>query len=212
MQYFMGRILTFTKDSSSMVTKVSRNTLGIDIPPDTVSSRLLNRQLKHAMHILREAQTKTVLEEFERHLKKREQTEWPVSFCVVLILCLCIEDIQMATNNFVNNDSGMSHDLHNESYQTCRELEDKPYRQYTQLFHDMYRSHKQPNGHAIDGGFNPILQVGGYETCWSQDRRDMISSIRQLIKDSGGCIIFTNPTGLTVPRSRDEDPIDSFSL
>lgn len=185
MHYFMARILTFTKDSASMVKTVSRNDLGLELPSDVISSRLLNRQLKYAMHILHRRQTKTVLQEFERHLKIREQAGWPISFCVVLILCLCIEDIQIAANNFVFTDAEISQGLRSESYKACCQLEDKPYRQCTQLFHDMYRSYKQTNSHATERGFNPITQDGSYQANWSQATRDMIYGIRQIINDSG---------------------------
>jgi hypothetical protein len=185
MHYFMARILTFTKDSASMVTRVSRNELGLDLPSEVISSRLLNRQLKYAMHILHRRQTKTVLQEFERHLKKREQAGWPISFCVVLILCLCMEDIQIAANNFVFSDAEISQGLRSESYKACWQLEDKPYRQCTQIFHDMYRSYKQPNSHAAEGGFNPISQDTTHQTNWNQATRDMIYGIRQIINESG---------------------------
>jgi hypothetical protein len=184
MHYFMARILTFTKDSASMVKRVSRNDLGLHLPSDVISSRLLNRQIKYAMHILHRRQTKTVLQEFERHLKKREQAGWPISFGVVLILCLCMEDIQIAANNFVFSDTEISPGLRSESYKACWQLEDKPYRQCTQLFHDMYRSYKQPNGHASEGGFNPIAQDGCQNSNWSQATQDMVYDIRQIIADS----------------------------
>jgi hypothetical protein len=135
------------------------------------------------MHILHRRQTRIVLQEFERHLKKREQTGWPISFSVVLILCLCVEDIQIATNNFVFSDPEISPGLRGESYKACWQLEDKPYHQYTQLFHDMYRSYKQPNGRASDGGFNPIAQDGYHKSNWSQAAQDMVYGIRQIIDD-----------------------------
>jgi hypothetical protein len=125
-----------------------------------------------------------VLKEFESHLKKREQAGWPISFCVVLVLCLCMEDIQIAANNFVVSDADISQELRSESYETCWQLEDKPYRQFTQLFHDMYRSYKQPNGHATEGGFNPIAQNGLHRAKWSQATQDMLYGIRQIINDS----------------------------
>jgi hypothetical protein len=184
MHYFMARIVTFTDDSASMVTRVSRNELGLKFRSNVISSRLLNRQLKYAMHILHRRQTKAVLQDFERDLKKREQAGWPISFCVVLTLCMCMEDIQIAANNFVFNDAEISQGLRNESYEACWELEDKPYRQCTQLFHDMYRSYKQPNGHATEGGFNPIARDGCHQTNWSQATKDMVYGIRQIINDS----------------------------
>lgn len=190
MYYFMARVLTFTKDSASMVIRVSRNSLGIDLSSDMISSRLLNRQLKHVMHILHQDQMKAVLEGLENHLKKREQAGWPVSFCVVLILCLCMEDIQIAANNFVFSDANLSQRIRSESHQACWELEDKPYRLCTQLFHDMYRSYKQPNGRATDGGFNPISQDRLYRTEWTRATREMVSSIRRMIQDSGKHKLF----------------------
>ncbi len=185
MHYFMARILTFTKDSASLVKTVSRNDLGIDLSSDVISSRLLNRQLKHAMHILHRRQTKTVLQNFEGHLKKREQAGWPISFSVVLILCLCMEDIQIATNNFVFTDAEISQGLRDKSYNACWQLEDKPYRHCTQLFHDMYRSYKQPNNHTTERGFNPISQDDYHQTNWSQATQEMVNGIRQVINDSG---------------------------
>jgi hypothetical protein len=187
MHYFMARILTFTKDSASLVKTVSRNDLGLELPSDVISSRLLNRQLKHAMHILHRRQTKTVLQDFERHLKKREQAGWPISFCVVLILCMCVEDIQIAANNFVFTDAEISQGLRGESYKACWQLEDKSYRQCTQLFHDMYRSYKRTTNQATERGFNPLSQDGNHQTNWSQATQNMVHDFRQIIKDSGRC-------------------------
>jgi hypothetical protein len=96
-----------------------------------------------------------------------------------------MEDIQIAANNFVFTDAEISQGLRSESYKACWQLEDKPYRQCTQLFHDMYRSHKQKNSRATEQGFNPIMQDVNHQASWSQATQEMIYGICQVINDSG---------------------------
>ena len=103
-----------------------------------------------------------------------------------------MEDIQIAANNFVFTDSEISLGLRSQSLRACWELEDKPYRQCTQLFHDMYRSYKRTNSHAPEKGFNPISQDGSHQDNWSQATEDMLHDIRLIISDCGKNIILVN--------------------
>jgi hypothetical protein len=182
MHHFMTTIIEFTDESAVTVARQSENLLGDHYRQDRYdSSRLLGRQLKHAMHDLQEQQTETLLEDLERCLRKKERDEWPTWFCVLIILCLATEDVQVAIDNFVVNnkliinDSEVFHELR-ESHQDCWNLEDKLSHQFTQLFHDVFQTHKRSDG------FNPILDDRRSEF-WSQSTKAMLREIRQLMQD-----------------------------
>ncbi len=182
MHYFMKKLITFTDDSAA---RLSEHILGIDSPPGIYNaSRLLGRQLKHAMHVLLKGLTKDVLENLEGELKKKTQSSWPSSFCVILILCLCTEDIEVAADMYVRYGiDDVYYGRRCESYKICQILESEPYRQFTQLFHDFYGTFKQPNGHRTDGCFNPILNGVNNRLDWSQPTRNMVYDIRRILDD-----------------------------
>lgn len=177
----MRTLITFTADSAAMLATADEAFRGTACSPDQYrSSRLLGRELKYFMHNVHKSNLGKVLGEFEICLRKQEATMWPVCFCVVLILCLCTEDIQIATNNFISSEKRIF-DQSRPGYHECLELEKLP---FAQIFHDAFGTHKKPTGHGNKSGFNPILNCEESETGWGQNAREMVCRIRDVIDNS----------------------------
>lgn len=175
MHFFMRTLITFTPESAAMLATADGSFRGVACPPNRYqSSRLLGRELKYFVHNIHKTNLVKVLGEFETCLKKQEAIMWPVCFCVVLILCSCTEDIQIATNNFISSEKKIF-DQSRPGYHECLDLERLP---FAQIFHDAFGTHKKPTGHGNKSCFNPILNREESQTGWSQNARDMARRIR----------------------------------
>ena len=98
MNFFMKTMITFDEDSKA---KVSNAFPDLTDKESIWSSRLLARQLKSLMHLLHKEQLKGTLSSFDNYMRKQSVALWPVCFCVMLILGLCTEDIQIAMDNIM---------------------------------------------------------------------------------------------------------------
>ena len=186
--YFMSHSLTFTEESAS---KVYQNVQPFGAPQEAyLSSRLLSRQVKYAMHKLHREITVEVLEGLEKSMRSRTRDSWGPSFCAILVLCLCIEGLQIAADTFIVYDwekceeEGIeSQYRRSQSAEACQALEDYPFQQCTRLFHDIYRSHKEGNGGERKEGFNPLraLHEEGVTKGLDQATDRMARSINSII-------------------------------
>ncbi|KUJ15459.1 uncharacterized protein LY89DRAFT_783598 [Mollisia scopiformis] len=185
--YFMSTLITFSEESAEKVSRSIRNYDALLEP--YLSSRLLNRQIKYVMHKLHRELTIEVLEGLERSLRARTKDSWGPSFCTILILCLCIEDLQIAADTMVvcdmlkkGNESQYTRD---QSYQVCLALDEYPFSQCKRLFHDIYKSHKEANGGAREGGFNPLRSVHEKTSTGLDATTDaMVKSVYGVVEES----------------------------
>ena len=164
--HFMSSMLTLTEESKSAVyEKVER----FGAPPgEFLTSRLLSRQIKYVMHLLHREVYQIVLEALEKSLKSNTKKDsWGTSFCTLLLLCLCIEELQTAADTFVVSDirkDGISSaHTRSESSEACTALEEYPFQQCTRLFHDVYRSRREVKvgGGGSRDGLNPFRDLAG---------------------------------------------------
>ena len=184
--YFMGSIVTFTPDSAARVSDHSQHY--IVLPEPFRSSRLLNRQLKFVMHRLHREVTREVLEEFEKYVRSRTKDTWGPLFATILVLCLCIEGLQTAADTFVicdqikeGNKSGFKRE---QSRTACEDVESFPFEKCTRLFHDVFRTKKEGNGRAREGGFNPFRALeAGVEIGLDPAADGMVRSIYGLVSE-----------------------------
>ena len=158
MHYFMGCLITFSKKS---VREIYSKLFPTSTPPSYLSSRLLNRQIKHVMHKLHRETTQLVLEDLERSLRSRTKYSWGPSFCAILILCLCIEGLQSSADIIVVCDmqekGAEASYTRDQSYIACKELDEYPFQQLTKLFHEICKSHSDGNNaRRGDKAFNPL--------------------------------------------------------
>ena len=96
-------------------------------------------------------------------MRSRTKDAWGPSFCAILVLCLCIEGLQTAADIFVvcdkikeGNKSGYGRE---QSRAACEAVEEYPYERCTRLFHEIFKTRKEGNGGAREGGFNPLRAV-----------------------------------------------------
>lgn len=178
MHYCMSKLVTFTPQSTALLRQVKV------IPNENApyfSSKLLNRQIKVAIHhLLKRAQERSLVG-LEKEIKKRSKDSWSVAFCVLLILCLCAEDIQIAADTFVTHPE-VGDEIHRSgSHKICMDLESLPYEQCSNLFHEVFGTFKRRNGHGGDGPFNPLKQESLSESYLSPASRELVSGIRDII-------------------------------
>lgn len=162
--------------------------------------RLLNRQVKAAMHTLRQGLMREVLEELEKELRGRDKDSWAICFCVVLILCICVEDAQTSMDALTmhlhvhGEDNAISSEVTAES---CRRLDDSFFRHLHVLFHGIYKSHKpaKPNGNRHS--YNPIRDTPkpAAESDSDVEATNLVMKIRQIITDYGRQISYVAGRG-----------------
>ena len=91
------------------------------------------------MHKLHRELTLLVLEDVERSLRSRSKDSWGPLFCSILVLCLCIEDLQAAADLMVvwdiKENGESSSFIRNQSYNACEELDEYPFRQCKNFRH-----------------------------------------------------------------------------
>lgn len=186
--YFMSSMLTLTEDSKS---EVNQKVEQIGAPPgEYLTSRLLNRQIKCVMHLVHREIYQSVLEGLEKSLKSNTKKDsWGASFCTLLLLCLCIEDLQTAADTFVmsqiHSDGIFSIHTRDESSDACTALEEYPFQQCVRLFHDVYRSRREVKvgrGSSRDG-LNPFRDLAGNKKSLLSDEstEEMVKEVYDLI-------------------------------
>lgn len=185
-RYYMKTLVTLSEQSAHDVYTSMPNLASYYNPYPC--SRLLSRQIKYAMDRLGREITSKVLKSLELTMRSRSEESWGLSFCALLILCLCMEELEIAADIFVVAD--MDQEGANSAYDrrqslaACQALEDNPFLQFKRLFHDIYRSHRKSR--RAGQGFNPLQKLakkGG--TAGSDQPMDrMVKSIYQLIYGS----------------------------
>ncbi|TVY55292.1 hypothetical protein LCER1_G004398 [Lachnellula cervina] len=189
--YFMKTLITFSDESARSVYQTLQPFGGALEP--YLSSRLLSRQIKYAMHKLSREITVEVLEGLERSMRTRTKDSWPVSFCAFLVLCLCMEGLQIACDIYVVCDiekcqKDGSNSAYNrfQSYQASTKIDENPFSQCQRLFHDIYRSHKESNRGAREAGFNPLRNLANNDRSTGLEPAAdvMVKSIYQMICQS----------------------------
>ncbi|KAF4631616.1 hypothetical protein G7Y89_g6514 [Cudoniella acicularis] len=185
--YFLGRTITYSSDPVTEILPYLRRPAIREWDSSPIS-HLLNRQLKSAMHLLIRELIRDVLEDLERELRTRSKTVWGMSFCVVLILCFCMEDTQKNATGTVMHKrqfgTGERIPSSAEAIEVCRKLDDLPFEHLKTLFHGVYRSQKHPTSKKKDHIFNPIRDglKEGQDESLDQDSVDLIYKFRDLIK------------------------------
>jgi hypothetical protein len=156
MHYFMSRIIGFSKTSAEMVVGRLRKPQVLPFA-QAVTSTLLNLQIKQAMQRLLRETTEQVLEGLDKAISlQKSKVNWADTFCIVLILCICLEAVQVASDCYAmaelrdNPKSGLSRPG------ICQQIDAKPFKQLTDLFHMVYKTQKATTNKKSKKGFNPI--------------------------------------------------------
>jgi len=152
-----------------------------------LSSRLLEGQIKYIVNKMHRDIVSEVLEGLERSMRSRTKDSWPISFSAILLLSMCIEELEVsAVNSALSSDPTTT----NPVLGACRSLEEYPFKTCTKLFHDIYKTHKEASGGSRESGFNPFREcdVGKEHAIWSPDLNQpatkMVRELHQMITTS----------------------------
>jgi hypothetical protein len=188
MHQFMGANVQFSNASADIIMQqLQKPTLRAY--NSKVLSRLLNRQVKAEIHAILREETLGVLEQIENELNKRSKSAWAPCFCVTVILCICMEEVQTAVNGFAmygrnqqDDEISLSSD---DILRVCRKLDDWPYNHLAVLFHGVYKSKKLPSSRQHDRVYNPVRDGPEIDLADGLDQRsaDLANDVRQLIID-----------------------------
>jgi hypothetical protein len=188
MHCFMGRTVALTKQSLERVIHQLRKP-SLQAYQTNLISRLLNSQVKSAMHGLMREVTWDVLEKLERELKTRKKTVWATSFCVISILCISIEDAQNAIDGFGMYTkflgANFSSFSHGDCIQACRKLDDCLFAHLKDLFHGVFRTKKALSAGQKGYAFNPIRTGLTDFSDLDQSSLNLINDVRRVISDKG---------------------------
>lgn len=186
MHYFMSRIITFTKASAEKAIE------GLQRPhtlkfAQVLSSTLLNLQVKQAMQRLLSETVHSVLEDLESALSKSKgrPSSWADIFCVVLILCMCIEAVQVASDAYAMAALQEDPKIDMPRVKICHELDERPFKDLTEVFHLAYKSRKVRRKGSL--GFNPIrlgIMVDEEEGITPQMVK-LVHEIKQIMAEHG---------------------------
>ena len=100
MHFFMSKIITFTKGSDKRVFENLRSPTQLSYGR-SMSSKLLNYQIKREVYLLQLELTVEVLEELQAELRRKSKGLWATLFCVIMILSMCMEAVQLAIDGFI---------------------------------------------------------------------------------------------------------------
>jgi hypothetical protein len=159
MHYFMGRsIATVDGTGRDACNSLHNSPL---LPYDLEKGpKLLIRQIKHSMHSLLQETTREVLDALEKELKTRSKASWAPCFRTIAILCICIEELQVAIDGFVVQKITQKRESkctsREDAHDIARKLDDLFYTDCKTLFHDIYRSCRTKKGRKYEQSFNPI--------------------------------------------------------
>jgi len=144
----MGRPILFTQSSATpIIAKLD------EYHPQSqhYSSRLLNRQVKRVIHHASVELLKRVLRQLEKFLRSRQESTWLMCFASFIILCLCLELVQVQAEAHITtlkSTSLLPEHLNEEPQRCCESMDRVFFSQLVQIFHSVYRTH--------NGGLNPL--------------------------------------------------------
>jgi hypothetical protein len=161
MHYFMGRVLIVVEKSGH---EARQNLLfSPDVDYDVrVPSRILSRQLKHTMLSVLQDITQDILRDLEKKLRTKTQASWAPCLCTILILCICVEEVQASVHGFaLHSNRGKAGDRamsFEDGIKISQKLDDSLFADCKLLFHNIYKSGKGIFGqeNKNERGFNPI--------------------------------------------------------
>ncbi|KAL5323634.1 hypothetical protein ACEPPN_008173 [Leptodophora sp. 'Broadleaf-Isolate-01'] len=128
------------------------------------SSWLMDIALNHAMRILALQTVKVLLSDLERAMRSRTRDRWAYCFAVILVLCSCVEEMQIWALSLLNIEEKINGlgDLSRRKWvlHACTSLEEQPVRIIVDIFHSIYKSTADSSyGTASNLGFNPLKQI-----------------------------------------------------
>lgn len=157
MHYIMTRQLCLTRHTVDSL----RSTGMIAQNDGFVTPRMLARQIKSVVDELMLREMVQLFELFSKSLKPKIRREWAPCTAAFLVLCLFMEAVETAADTFVvaGNEISMRNSARPEydrsvALNTCKEVENMPFKQFAYQFHQVYQTHtKEANAKS----FNPLF-------------------------------------------------------
>jgi hypothetical protein len=126
-----------------------------------VTPRVLNRQIKAIVDDLMLREMQVLFENFSKLLKPKSRHEWAPSLAAFLVLCLFMESVEIAADNFVisQNEINMREGVQPRyrrafALNVNQEVENMPFKQFAFQFHQIYLTHTRD---ATSKAFNPLV-------------------------------------------------------
>ena len=183
----MDRVFTFTKESSQRIidqigstTYPTYNCMSI--------SRLLNRQIKTAVKIYLEQETRAILKELNKRFEKRKREFWSVDFCITACLCIFMEEVENAIDlQYVEKPGESSGHCNSLSARVgeFKLLDKKLCDGITEIFHMVYKTSKSSKS---DKKWPNSIRD---ESKTGMRSQDLVEDIRKIIETHG-----MNPTSI----------------
>ena len=161
--------------------------------PYKLTSRLIGLQIKRVMYNLALETTGYILEKLEKCMlagKLSGGTAWATSFCVISILCMCAEMVQIAT------DLKIVHIMKEEKGYTEISREDRISHKRGEAlfdcqkkFHFVFKTHKRNGNQKNERGFNPLkhgLDIYS-ERGLNKTTENLIDNVRRAMTERGNC-------------------------
>ncbi|KAK4174008.1 hypothetical protein QBC36DRAFT_334601 [Triangularia setosa] len=178
------------------LTPTSISSLSSLLPPldptnPWVTPRLLNRQLKALIDDILAREMQLLFESFSKSLKPKLRKEWAPCLAAFLVLCLFMESVETAADNFVISDNEIS--LRNGERPMLkrgfalgvnREIEQLPFRQFGIMFHMVYQTYSRE---VSQKSFNPLDDGWEDDATKAEDRllgreeEEMVRGLRKLM-------------------------------
>lgn len=195
MHYFMTQILLFTDDSADMAIKCLQQPIKLPYTR-TLTSKLISLQIKRVMYSLIHDDTVSLLRELDKTMLgegKRTKAEWASSFCVISVLSMCVEMVQIATDlkivHLMKEKKGKPSLSRAESRHLCHELDFRFISNWEEIFHKAFKSYKRIGSRKYEHGFNPIRD--GLDIDDREDPDDaimrLVDQVRGVLTEHGNC-------------------------
>ncbi len=184
--HFMSRMIIFTRTSANEAVQSLRAPAMLPHTSEPIlTSKLLNLQIKRAMYPLLVEMTRDLLDGLDQlFLRRATHSSWAEALCINLILCNCIEAVQIAADSLPVSAFSKDPTVSRHSFKLLRLLEDGPFRQLTRLFHLKYKTTRS-NSSMRGMGFNPIQNglLVDVNSGITQAMVDLVQEIRQIMND-----------------------------
>jgi hypothetical protein len=182
MHYCVMHTITFTDTSAAE--------LALKFPDaarsqgTSVSARILSRQIKYVIFVLIEEMTAELLTELDAEMKLRTRSSWAVSVCAILLLCLCMQEIQAAVSVVIRAlpEDDYTEQDRSKYLKMGLDMEDQ-FRWLTTCFHFIYSTHEKPHQKS----FNPLRDGLALDVSleWSEHEAAFVRDIRDIMTQYG---------------------------
>ncbi|KAF9877337.1 hypothetical protein CkaCkLH20_05037 [Colletotrichum karsti] len=181
--FIMTRHLCITRPS--VMSLQDSNLVPQEVP--WVTPRVVNRQIKAVIDELLMRDMQHLFESFSKSLKPKSRREWAPCTAAFLVLCLFMESVETAADNFVValNEISMRNRTppeykREDALSINREVENLPFKQFAYQFHQIYQTHSRDSSTKP---FNPFI-----DNVWAEQGEldapavEMVVRLRDLIQ------------------------------